>query len=196
VKPLSDPLVSIHSNRITTQDTTILTGNHPSSDAGTLVKQYTEKAGALSFIKPALQNDAVPDATHKQTSKGPRQRPGLIMEEEQGDDVDMEGDSDNKTSGPEGVQPNDEMTITALDFLLSILEGALFQLHAFSSKYLWSLLANPTLSSQSTPTLEEILENAERLTKANTESVRALAREARAYRASCIRLNCLRGAGP
>ena len=159
----------------------------------------------LSFIKPALQNDAVPDATHKQTSKGPRQRPGLTMddlrivtEEEQGDDVDMEGDSDDKTLGPQGVQPNDEMTITALDFLFSILEleGALFQLHAFSSKYLWSLLANPTLSSQSTPTLEEILENAERLAKANTESVRAPAREARAYRVSRIRLNCLRGAGP
>ena len=103
----------------------------------------------------------------------------MVPEEEQGDDVDMEGDSDDEIPGPQGVQPNDEMTITALNLLLSILEGALFHLHAFSSKYLWSLSANPTLSSQSAPTLEEILEDTERLAKANTESVLALAREAR-----------------
>jgi len=39
--------------------------------------------------------------------------------------------------------------------------------------------ANPTLSSQSAPILEEILENVERLVKATSDSVRALAREAR-----------------
>ena len=39
--------------------------------------------------------------------------------------------------------------------------------------------ANPTLSSQSAPILGEILEDAERLAKATSESVRALAREAR-----------------
>ncbi len=39
--------------------------------------------------------------------------------------------------------------------------------------------ANPTLSSQSAPALEEILEHAERLAKAPSESVRVLAREAR-----------------
>ena len=39
--------------------------------------------------------------------------------------------------------------------------------------------ANPTLSSQSAPALEDILRHAERLVKAPSESVRALAREAR-----------------
>jgi len=58
----------------------------------------------------------------------------LVPEEEQGDD--LEGDSDDETPGPQGVQPNDEMTITALNLLLSILEGVLFHLHTFSSKYL------------------------------------------------------------
>jgi len=102
----------------------------------------------LSFIQHALQNDTMQDAAHKQTPKGPSQRPGLTMddlrivpEEEQGDDVDMEGDSDDETPGPQGVQPNDEMTITALNLLLSILEGFLFRLHAFLSKYLWSLFS-------------------------------------------------------
>jgi hypothetical protein len=102
----------------------------------------------LSFIKHALQNETMQVAAQKQTSKGPMPRSGLTMgdlrivpEEEQGDDVDLEGDSDDETSDPQGVQLNDEMTITALNLLLSILEGALFHLHTFLSKYLWSLFS-------------------------------------------------------
>ena len=60
----------------------------------------------------------------------------IVPEEEQGDDVDSEVDSDDETPDPQGVQPNDEMTITALNLLLSILEGALVHLHTFLRKYL------------------------------------------------------------
>lgn len=83
----------------------------------------------LSFIKHALQNETMQDAAQKQQSKGPPSL-GLTMDdlrivpEEEQDDVDMESDSDDEAPGPQGVQPNDEMTITALNLLLSILEGA------------------------------------------------------------------------
>jgi len=52
----------------------------------------------------------------------------IVPEEEQDDDIDTEGDSDDETPGLEGARPNDEMTITSLNLLLSVLEGALFQL--------------------------------------------------------------------
>jgi CBS domain-containing protein len=85
----------------------------------------------------------------------------MVPEEDPDDDSDKDGDSDDETPGLQGAQPNYEMTITALNLLLSVLE------------------ANPTLSLQSAPALEEILGQAERLAKAPSESVRALAREAR-----------------
>lgn len=89
----------------------------------------------FSFIKHALQNETIQDTASKRASKDSRSRPGLTMddlrivpEEEQDDDIDTEGDSDDETPGLEGARPNDEMTITSLNLLLSVLEGALFQL--------------------------------------------------------------------
>jgi hypothetical protein len=52
----------------------------------------------------------------------------IVPEEEKDADVDAEGDSDDETPGLEGAGPSDEMTITALNLLLSVLEGALFLL--------------------------------------------------------------------
>ena len=54
----------------------------------------------------------------------------IVPEEEQDDDADMEGDSDDEAPGLPWAQANDEMTITALNLLLSILEGTLFCLQA------------------------------------------------------------------
>jgi len=54
----------------------------------------------------------------------------IVSDEEKDDDADMEHDSDDETPGLQGTRPNDEMTITALNLLLSILEGALFRLQA------------------------------------------------------------------
>ena len=54
----------------------------------------------------------------------------IVPDEEKGDDANMEHDSDDETPGLQGTRPNDEMTITALNLLLSILEGALFRLQA------------------------------------------------------------------
>ena len=48
----------------------------------------------------------------------------IVPEEEQDEDLDMGSDSDDETPGLEGAQSNDEMTITALNLLLSLLEGA------------------------------------------------------------------------
>ena len=88
----------------------------------------------LSFIKHALQNDTTQNTAPKRASKGPRPQQGLtvedlriVPEEEQSDDADMEHDSDDETPGFQGARPNDEMTITALNLLLSILEGSLFR---------------------------------------------------------------------
>jgi hypothetical protein len=57
----------------------------------------------------------------------------IVPEEEQDEDLDMGSDSDDETPELEGAQPNDEMTITALNLLLSLLEGASFCFNALSS---------------------------------------------------------------
>ncbi|KAI9509135.1 hypothetical protein F5148DRAFT_1348955 [Russula earlei] len=102
----------------------------------------------LSFVKHALQSVPIQDSTSKQASEGSSPRHGLTMDDLRivRDEVqnDTEGDSDDETSGVQGARPNDEMTETGLNLLLSVLE------------------VNPTLSFA-----------------APSESVRALAREAR-----------------
>lgn len=122
----------------------------------------------LTFIKHALRNDIVQDTAPKQASVDPSSHQGLTMndlrivsEDDPDEDNDTEADSDDETPDLQGARPDDEMTITALNLLLSIVE------------------ANPTLSAKSAPVLEDILEHAEHLAKAPSESVRALAREAR-----------------
>lgn len=123
----------------------------------------------FSFIKHALQSDSALQSPELKT--GPKRlsaRQGVTMDdlrivpkEEQDSDLDMDGDSDDETPDQEVARPNNEMTITALNLLLSVLE------------------ANPNLSAQSAPVLDEIIEDVERLAKAPSESVRTLAREAR-----------------
>ena len=83
----------------------------------------------LTFIKHALQSE---DTASKQVSVDPNPRQGLTMddlrmvsEEDPDDDGDKDGDSDDETPGLRGARPDDEMTITALNLLLSVLEGAL-----------------------------------------------------------------------
>jgi hypothetical protein len=83
----------------------------------------------LTFIKHALQSE---DTASKQVSVDPNPRQGLTMddlrmvsEEDPDGDGDKDGDSDDETPGLRGARPDDEMTITALNLLLSVLEGAL-----------------------------------------------------------------------
>ena len=83
----------------------------------------------LTFIKHALQSDTTQDAA---SSVDPSPRQGLTMDdlrivpkEDPDDDSGTEGDSDDETPSLQGARPNDEMTITALNLLLSVLEGAL-----------------------------------------------------------------------
>jgi hypothetical protein len=89
----------------------------------------------LSFIKHALQNDTtLQDSVSKRTSQKSGARQGLTMgdlrivpQDEQDEDLDDTGDdSDDETLESEVAQPNDEMTITALNLLLSLLEGTSF----------------------------------------------------------------------
>jgi len=50
----------------------------------------------------------------------------IVPEKDADEDTDTEGDSDDEIPGLKGARPNDEMTITALSLLLSILEGGIF----------------------------------------------------------------------
>jgi hypothetical protein len=84
----------------------------------------------LTFIKHALQSDAVqdsPPSVDASSRQGLRMNDLRIVSEDDIDgDNDSEADSDDETPDLQGVRPNDEMTITALNLLLSILEGSLF----------------------------------------------------------------------
>jgi hypothetical protein len=85
----------------------------------------------LSFIKHALQNDSTlqsPESKTGPNNSSVRQRMTMddlriVPKEEQDEDLDMDGDSDDETPNQEGVQPNNDMTLTALNLLLSVLEG-------------------------------------------------------------------------
>jgi hypothetical protein len=148
----------------------------------------------LSFIKHALQNDAtLQDSTLKRTSQKPGTRQGLTMDDlrivpqdKQDDDMGTGGDSDDETPESEQAQPNDEMTITALDLLLSLLEGISFCFTANLSRHSLFPSANPNLSAYSAPALEGILRDLERIDKTSSESVRALTREARMVLTVCF----------
>ena len=47
----------------------------------------------------------------------------IVPKVEQDEDLDMDGDSDDETPNQEGAQPNNDMTLTALNLLLSVHEG-------------------------------------------------------------------------
>jgi hypothetical protein len=92
----------------------------------------------FSFIKHALQSDSALQSPELKT--GPKRlsaRQGVTMDdlrivpkEEQDSDLDMDGDSDDETPDQEVARPNNEMTITALNLLLSVLEGTIFYVNS------------------------------------------------------------------
>lgn len=84
----------------------------------------------LSFIKHALEsaNGAPPSSAPQRTSDsatGLRMQDLRIVEEGEEEIID-EADSDDEGSEGEGGLKDEEMTITAVNLLLSILEGTLF----------------------------------------------------------------------
>jgi hypothetical protein len=98
----------------------------------------------FSFIKHALQSDTTLQSPESQTGqKRLNVRQGMTMDdlrivpkEEQDGDLDMDDDSDDETPDQEVAQPNNEMTTTALNLLLSVLEGTIFCVtshHTYSS---------------------------------------------------------------
>jgi hypothetical protein len=96
----------------------------------------------LSFVKHALQNDAMlQDSAPKQRAQKSGAPAGLTVddlrivrrdEQLEDEDLDKGGDSDDETPESERAQPDDEMTITALNLLLSLLEGNSFCFNALS----------------------------------------------------------------
>ncbi|CAL1711574.1 unnamed protein product [Somion occarium] len=120
----------------------------------------------LTFIKHALETaTAAPVATSamrqpKLKSSGVRMEDLRIVEEEE-PEIE-EADSDNEAEAASDVESGeDDMTATAVNLLLSILE------------------ANPDLSIQTTPILDEMFDLLDRLAKTGPENIKPLAREAR-----------------
>ncbi|KDQ64472.1 hypothetical protein JAAARDRAFT_116363 [Jaapia argillacea MUCL 33604] len=115
---------------------------------------------ALPFVKHALETAVLTTAAPQATN---RQRVGLRMEDlrivaEMDDQAD---DSDDEETGSGAPLQDDEMTVTALNLLLAILESS------------------PSLSARSAPILNEIFSLLESVTHSESETIRPLAREAR-----------------
>ncbi|KZV65023.1 hypothetical protein PENSPDRAFT_745220 [Peniophora sp. CONT] len=126
----------------------------------------------LTFVKHVLDSVITSSTPHAQPPEAKTTKVGIglddlrIVEEEEDDlpGVEDEGDSDDEDEDPEAkpkLPPDDEMTSTALNLLLSILE------------------ANPGLDVQTTPILSDILTEVEQLVKHDLDAIRALAREGR-----------------
>jgi hypothetical protein len=115
----------------------------------------------LSFIKHALQNNAMlQDSAPKQRAQNSVASPGLTMddlrivrrdEQLEDEDLDTGGDSDDERPESEGGQPDDEMTITALNLLLSLLEGNSFYFTVVSPTHCAHQQIRTSLYSQLPP---------------------------------------------
>ncbi|VDC05160.1 unnamed protein product [Peniophora sp. CBMAI 1063] len=127
----------------------------------------------LTFVKHVLDSVIAASEPRPQPPEAKATKNGIglddlrIVDEEEEEDLpddEEEGDSDDEDADPEAkpkLPPDDEMTSTALNLLLSILE------------------ANPGLSVQTTPILADILTQVEHLVKHEQDAIRALARESR-----------------
>lgn len=138
----------------------------------------------LSFILHVLETANNPGSTE------PRQAERSSLEEKlrivpsisEAEDMTDEGDSDDDVSDSENVQPDDELVETALNLLLSVLEGNVFSGYTIASSQLtWlsHLTADGDLSARSMPILNDIFSLLEPLSKDGSLVIKPLAREAR-----------------
>ena len=105
----------------------------------------------FSFIKHALQSDSSLQSPESKTGlKKPRVRQWMTMDdlrivsrEEQDEELDMGDDSDDETPNQEGAQTDNEMTIAALNLLLSVLEGTSFHVNFHQIVSFIDLISKP-----------------------------------------------------
>jgi len=137
-------------------------------------------AHLLYFIKHVLEPaDPGPLKTHNGAKlESALQLDELRSHDVEGDKVADESDSDDDTPGSEVVTVDGEMTETALNLLLAILEGVIR-----ASMFLWVSTqfrpANGDLSARTTPVLNDIFSLLEPLAIGTSSSVGPPAREAR-----------------
>ncbi|TFK55674.1 hypothetical protein OE88DRAFT_1652095 [Heliocybe sulcata] len=114
---------------------------------------------ALSFVKHALEA-ASTEPTRKTKKSSPQRSSGLTLEDLRivSDDEDVDTAEVDESLGPSA---GDEMTVTALNLLLSLLEG------------------NEDLSAKTAPILNDIFSFLEGLVNNESEGIRRLAGEAR-----------------
>lgn len=155
---------------------------------------FNEPDHVLSFVLHALESSVAP-VTRSSSQAQMKGHSGLSMDDlriisddgdEVGDEDTVQDDGDPQDSDDEDVevpgvgkvQPDEEMTATALNLLLSILEGnkpPTVPLHALTT----STIANPDISTMNTPLLTSILPHVGRLSAHTSDTLRRLAREAR-----------------
>ncbi|PFH46324.1 hypothetical protein AMATHDRAFT_155621 [Amanita thiersii Skay4041] len=114
----------------------------------------------LSFIKHVLQSSTVDYGTGRTPDRDTRD-PLLIVPEIAEAEEDGDADSDDDMPGSVTVTPDDEMTETAINLLLSTLE------------------ANDSLSARTMPVLNDIFSLLESLSHSEHVNIRSIAQEAR-----------------
>lgn len=135
-------------------------------------------AHLLSFIKHVLEPvDPGPRKKHEEAKSGSVFRLGESRLREVEDELVDEGDSDDDTPGSEIIGADHEMIETALNLLLSTLEGVIsIVVLLWVCAQHW--LANEDLSARTNPVLNGIFSLLEPLAR-DASSIGPLAREAR-----------------
>ncbi|THH18393.1 hypothetical protein EW146_g2595 [Bondarzewia mesenterica] len=126
---------------------------------------FSKPEHILSFVKHALEAGAAAP-THIDKPVPGEKKKGLTMEDlrivdDDETDVNDGQDSDDETPEMQGAPHDEEMIVTAINLLLSILE------------------ANPDLSASTSPIISDIVVHVDELTKHPSDTLRRLAREAR-----------------
>ena len=140
----------------------------------------------LSFILHVLETANNPGSTeHRQAERSSlEEKLRIVPSISEAEDMTDEGDSDDDVSDSENIQPDDELIETALNLLLSVLEGNVFSGYRYtiaSSQLTWlsRLTADGDLSARSMPILNDIFSLLEPLSKDGSSVIKPLAREAR-----------------
>jgi hypothetical protein len=146
------------------------------SDGKTSSNILCKPAHLLSFIKHVL--DPVDPKTHNGGELESVLRIGGLHSREAESELDDEGDSDDDMPGSEVVGADHEMIETALNLLLSILEGTMWP-NVFLLVSDQSCPANADLSARTAPVLNDIFSLLEPLAKEASPAIGPPAREAR-----------------
>jgi len=95
---------------------------------GTTSNIFQRPRKMLSFILHILETANNPGSSEPRQVEGSRleEKLRIVPSIPEAEDMSDEGDSDDDVSDSENIQPDDELIETALNLLLSVLEGNVF----------------------------------------------------------------------